>query len=390
MSGDAPAVAAPQESSPAPSAAKATASSKQTGRGLFYSDLEALRAYRDYSNREVDRVRRNLVGLSEDDQASLVCPKEEQVKKMEDGVRCNLAFLDKVAELIRQGQAKMAADEIQAVLQATTSSQKSVQTLLQSFVREWSKEGLEERATCFEKLLGALDKHLGTECAAASSSGAAGPRVLCPGSELGRLPFEVASRGYTCEACEGRPLNFFGSEFVRQHCAEQEGHQIQPFVLNTCNRWRMGDHVRVIPIPEVNVSATPLPPVQLGEFIRIYDTAAARASFDAVLTAFALDTSVNVFRYIRTVAHVVREGGIWTNFGPLAYDTDHDEEHGHCVELSWEELKYAIGHFFEIREEEFVDAFHAANGKSMMQIKYSCIYFSAVRTGAPAPGIGQS
>jgi len=346
-----------------------------------------LSVFKDHSNREIERVRRNLVGLSEDDQASLVVPKEEQVKSMEDAAKANLDFLEKVSELVRQGQASMTADSLQLVLQASSSSSKSVQTLLQTFVREWSQEGLEERGTCLERLLGALDGHLGAERAAASNSGSAAPRVLCPGSELGRLPFEVASRGYVCEACEGRPLNFFGAELVRQHGAK-EAHKIHPYALNTCNRWRKGDHVREIPIPEVEVSASVFPPVQLGEFIRLYDNAGARASFDAVLTAFALDTSVNVFRYVRTVAHVVREGGIWANFGPLAYDTDHDEAHGQCVELSWEELKFAVGHFFEIREEDFVDAFHAANAKSMMQIKYSCVYFSAVRNGTPAVGIG--
>lgn len=366
----------------------AAAVASKPSRGIFSTDLEALNAFKDHSNREVERVRRNLVGLSEDDQASLVVPKEEQVKSMEDAVKANLDFLEKVSELVQQGQATMAADSLQLVLQASSSSSKGVQNLLQSFVREWSQEGLEERSVCFERLLGALDGHLGKERAAASNSGSAAPQVLCPGSELGRLAFEVASRGYNCEACEGRPLNYFGAEFIRKHGAKLKAQTIHPFALNTCNRWRKGDHVREIPIPEVEVPAAVFPPMQLGEFIRLYDNAGARASFDAVLTAFALDTSVNIFRYIRTVAHVVREGGIWANFGPLAYDTDHDEAHGQCVELSWEELKFAVGHFFEIREEDFVDAFHAANSISMMQIKYTCVYFSAVRNGTPAPGIG--
>lgn len=32
------------------------------------------------------------------------------------------------------------------------------------------------------------------------------PRVLCPGSGLGRLPFEVSRRGY---ACQGNEFSYF-------------------------------------------------------------------------------------------------------------------------------------------------------------------------------------
>jgi len=95
--------------------------------------------------------------------------------------------------------------------------------------------------------------------------------------------------------------------------------------------------------------------VRFGDFVELYDCASARGSFDAFLTAFALDTASNIFRYVRTAAHVVREGGIWANFGSLAYDADHDEAHGRGVELSWEELKYAVSHFFDVKEEAYVD-----------------------------------
>merc|ERR1712060_836972 len=100
------------------------------------------------------------------------------------------------------------------------------------------------------------------------------------------------------------------------------------------------------------------------------------------------DTSSNIFRYVRVAAHVVQPGGIWANFGPLAYDQEHDESHGHGLELSWEELRHAISHFFEVKEEEFVDALHAANCESLMQHQLSCIYFMAVRNEVVSEGIG--
>lgn len=354
--------------------------------------VDAIFAYRDHSHREVARVKRNLFGLSPDDIASLTWKPEDQVQKMQKAAEANIALLEKIADIMKQTQS---SDGGPAGRQGRASSCqgaagiKAVQNLLQSFVREWTTEGFEERRGCFERLLGALDAHLGASLQEATTKGTSAPRVLCPGTLLGRLIFEVRRKGYACEGCESRALSFFGSEFVRQHCAQKEIHRIQPFALNTCNRFKAEDHVRTTPVPDVEIGEGALPPIQFGDFVKLYDSASACGSFDALLTAFALDTSANIFRYVRTAAHVVKPGGLWANFGPLAYDTDHDEARGHGMEISWEELKYAISQFFKIQaNEEFVDSLNAANGESMMQTQYTCIYFTAVRNDKPAVGIG--
>jgi hypothetical protein len=308
---------------------------------------------------------------------------------MEEAVKTNLTFLEKVTGLISEAQTSMAGSGVEKLREAGTPSTKAVEKMLFLVVREWSAEGEEERKECFERLLGALEANLSSAREEAARSGSAPPSVLCPGAQLGRLPFEVQSRGYTCQACEERPLCYFGTEFLRQNGADCEAHCIQPFCVNTCNRFRATDNVRSIHFPQVPVAAGQLPPMQLGEFTRIYNRADARASFNAVLTSFSLDTTANIFRYVRTVAHVVRPGGLWANFGPLSFDQSHDEAHGSGVEISWEELKYAISCFFEIREEAFVDCLYAENAESMMQFQYSCIFFSAVRNEEPARGIGQ-
>lgn len=355
---------------------------------------EAIVTFQENSYREVERVQRNLTGLSPDDQASLIWKPQDQIQKMNEAVKANLALLDKVAELIgtTQNVPPRPGEVEQMQMYAGCLPQvgsKTVQSLLQSFVREWSAEGLQERHECFERVLGVLDRTLRPQLEQAAASGAPPPRVFCPGSQLGRLPFEVQRRGYSCEGSEVRPLWYFGGEFVRRHCAQRETHPIQPFVTNTCNRVKQGDHIRATPIPDVDIEDGMFPPIHFGEFIQLYDSASQKARFDGLITAFALDTSSNILRYVRTVAHVLKPGGIWANFGPLAYDTDHDEGHGHSMELSWEELRYAVSHFFEIKEEDFADSLYAANAESMMQIQYTCIYFAAIRNNNPAMGIGE-
>jgi len=199
----------------------------------------------------------------------------------------------------------------------------------------------------------------------------------------------VQRLGYACEALEDQALLYFGSEYLRKNGDKVEAHCIRPYVLGTCNRIRATDNVRDVKFPQVAVPADSLPSIRMANFVQHCDSKAMCASFDAVLTSYCLDTSGNIFRYLRTVAHAIRPGGLWANFGPLAFDQGHDEAHGQGVEISWEELKFAISHFFEIRDEAVVDALYAENAKAMMQFQYSCVFFSAIRNDKPVPGIGE-
>lgn len=322
--------------------------------------LENFRQYRDLTTQEVERVRRNLNGLSDDDKASLVRKPEEQLKAMEEAVAATLSMIEKLKEVVKK-EAETAERGRNAGAPVGT---KPVQTLLHTFVREWSAEGAQERQSCFDRVLGALDKHL-------DKAG----RVLIPACSLGRLALEVAGRGHSVETCEGRLLHWFGLQLLRQ-TSSVEAFKPQPFALNTCNRLKFVDNHRVTPVPEIAIKEGQLPCARFGEFTVLYGKSKAKESFDCLLTAYALDLSPNVFRFVRTAAHILRPGGVWANFGPLAYDTDHDEAIGHGLELSWEEIKFALSHFFDIQ---------AQNAQSLMQMQYTCIFFKATRNSAPVP-----
>lgn len=346
--------------------------------------LSNIRQYRENAQREIARVKRNLAGLSDDDTASLVKKPEEQVQQMDQAVAANLQVLGKLEELIgRESQ------EAGGRCDKPPMGPKPVQSLLQTLVRHWSSEGLQERKECHDKLLGALDGHLKGSLEKAVASKAAVPRVVIPGVSVGRLAFEVQSRGYDVEACEHRLLLWYGMELIREHGSIAEALRPQPFAVNTCNRLRYKDNVRVTPMPDVAVKSENLPLQRFGHFSQLYGTIEARASFDCLLTEYSLDVSLNLFRFVRTIAHALRPGAVWANFGPLAYEADHDDTVGSGLELSWEELKYALSHFFEVQEEEWHDALYAQNSESLMQMQYTCIYFKAIRNNTPALGIGE-
>ncbi|CAE7842713.1 EEF1AKNMT [Symbiodinium necroappetens] len=162
---------------------------------------------------------------------------------------------------------------------------KPVQTLLQTLVREWAAEGLQESPVSH-----------GLKAIAFSSNGS------CPDSE-------VSCRGHSVEACESRLLQWFGMELLRQN-GQAEVLRPQPFALNTCNRLKFSDNHKVTAMPDVTIEEGRLPRQHFGEFITLYDRSDAKESFDCLLTSYALDLSPNVFRFVRTAAHVVRPGGV--------------------------------------------------------------------------------
>ncbi len=71
-----------------------------------------------------------------------------------------------------------------------------VRSTLRQYVREWSSEGAEERSQCFTPLIEGLKRYLPVRDVKQP------PRVVCPGSGLGRLPFELAALGYRAQGNE--------------------------------------------------------------------------------------------------------------------------------------------------------------------------------------------
>ncbi|EPR60569.1 hypothetical protein TGDOM2_241150 [Toxoplasma gondii GAB2-2007-GAL-DOM2] len=265
-----------------------------------------------------------------------------------------------------------------------------VRSTLRQFVRDWSDEGREEREAAYGPLLEALETRLPIRDQSNP------PRVLCPGSGLGRLPFEVTRRGYACQGNEFSYFMLMGSDFILNHALKVRSVPLQPYCLSTSNRRGRHDHLQTVWIPDVSPNEHISPDTDFsmcaGEFVEVYggsegtpsDIPGASRHFDAVLTSYFLDTAKNVLLYIRTVAKILRPGGLWANVGPLLYHYA-EMPYEMSIELAWDELEDVIKRWFDIERIEWRDAYYTSNPKSMMQVQYHCVYFVAIRNSAPAP-----
>ncbi|ANQ07896.1 Uncharacterized protein PCOAH_00020230 [Plasmodium coatneyi] len=252
-----------------------------------------------------------------------------------------------------------------------------VRSTLRQFVRDWSIEGKHERDSAYEPMLKSLDKYL-------PITDDYVPKILCPGSGLGRLPYEVAKKGYRSQGNEFSYFMLLASNFILNYYNEKESLKIQPYCLNTLNRRRRDDHLKVVTLPDINTYNKAILSTDFsmcaGELIEVYDK--EKGSFDGVLTCFFLDTAKNIFLYIRTFANILKPNCLWCNVGPLLYHYS-EMTNELSIELSWEEIEVIISKWFTLVEIEWIDNYYTTNVDSMMQVQYHCIFFCAIRNDVP-------
>jgi len=267
-----------------------------------------------------------------------------------------------------------------------------VRSTLRQFVRDWAAEGKAERMASYNPLIQALLRRMpprGRENSTVCGQGKNGtPRVLCPGCGLGRLPFDLAHMGYDAQGNEFSYHMLLGSHLILNRCPAANVVSIYPYISSTGNRKNKVDHLREIKIPEICprdlLRKGAVLSMAAGEFVEVYKD--QQGEWDAILTAFFLDTAKNIFLYIRTIASLIREGGLWINLGPLLFHFA-DVENDISIELSWEEVKPAILKYFTLDEESRQLAKYTTNPASMMGLKYNCIFFVATRNSSPVVGV---
>jgi len=246
-------------------------------------------------------------------------------------------------------------------------------TTLKQFAREWSEQGREERETAFLPILDALTQYLPVEPGNR-------PKVLCPGSGLSRLPYEICRRGFDCQGNEFSYHMIIASNLVLNAGISKDSLTIFPAVHARGNRLEAETALKSVSFPDAAPAEEPGLAGELslaaGEFSEVYGN--SKSEWDGIATCFFLDTAKNICQYIRLFAQLLRPGGVWTNCGPLLYHFAENLD-DISVELSWDEVKGLMGRYFEIREERFIDCKYTCLEGMMSSTVYTCIFFIAVR-----------
>lgn len=286
---------------------------------------------------------------------------------------------------------------------------------LRQFYRDWSAEGAREREACFGPVMRAI----------AAERDARGPdhpplKVLVPGAGLGRLVFELCLAGYDTEGNEISYHQLLASSYILNCCERPGQHTVYPWIHTFSNHRTRANHLRGYAVPDVHCAteltrAEQTRPVgtmsmSAADFLCLYAQEDRAAAYDVVATVFFLDTAPNLIRYLETIFHCLKPGGILVNIGPLLWhfegrvwdrdeveDGDVDGEGGNDTsgiadpgnfELTDEEVMELVAQVgFEIVSRETdIEAPYISDAESMLQTTYRASAWVARKpVGARAP-----
>jgi len=214
---------------------------------------------------------------------------------------------------------------------------------LRQFYRDWSAEGAEERRVCYGPVKQALADEFrlgGSGAGTGAGAAVARPKVLVPGAGLGRLVLDLCVDGYEVEGNEISYHQLLASSYILNHVERAGQHTIYPWIHSFSNHRTREDHFRGYAVPDV------LPAAALAaagpaagtmsmcaaDFLCLYGDDEHGAAYDAVATVFFLDTAPNLIRYLETILHCLRPGGLLINFGPLLWHFENNAPGNHGLD----------------------------------------------------------
>ncbi|XP_037968906.2 carnosine N-methyltransferase [Plutella xylostella] len=246
-----------------------------------------------------------------------------------------------------------------------------VQSVLKNLVRDWSDMGAAEREQCYKPIIDEIiERFPPSECQPSSI------KVLVPGAGLGRLAWEVAARGYTCQGNEFSLFMLFASNLVLNRTTEVNKYTIHPWLHQYVNNLTCSHQVLGARVPDVlpasdahehNLS------MAAGDFLKVYTEA---DEWHCVATCFFIDCAPNVIEFIENIYKILRPGGVWVNLGPLLYHYS-DLTTEDSIEPPYDILLDIIKDvgFIILKEKTGVKTKYAQNPNSMLQHEYDSVFF---------------
>eukprot|EP00915_Cephaloidophora_sp_WS-2016_P004721 GHVH01006303.1.p1 GENE.GHVH01006303.1~~GHVH01006303.1.p1 ORF type:complete len:488 (-),score=70.10 GHVH01006303.1:68-1531(-) len=380
--------------------------------------VAGFRFYESFGLRELMRMERNFAALPHYDASLLPFDVDGYIKDVKDALRVNQALLKDISQeffdmLVEtacelSGEEGVAPEDDEWENTASMIEEKlvdmvyemnqeqfvvsmtSARSTIKQFMRDWSSLGRSERDAAYSPLLVALEHHLPDRI----DSEGVRRRVLCPGTGLARLPYEVLRRGYCVQGNEYAHSVLIASDWILNHMIVKDSMELFPFVMQNNNRRSRDLTFQKALIPDVSPcddfaelvkSKFPdmCPPsegeifsMSEGEFVESYDE--EENTWDAVLCSFFIDTAQNIIQYIKTIARITKPGGYFISNGPLLYHYA-ESDNKPSIELSYEDIRSIILNWFDIVEEKECDACYTSNGQSLMWTQYKTKFFVAKR-----------
>ncbi|CAB3380373.1 Hypothetical predicted protein [Cloeon dipterum] len=340
--------------------------------------LRIINAYRQYKVCSLNKLARTEKYLCEipDHHRVMLSSYKDHLYRVSDGIARNDLVIQEILQHINMFDGaspfQISIKEDKHIGPPTVAEIDKVIATIKQFVRDWSKDGEEERNACYLPIIEEIKNHFNDPQRPKHDV-----KVLVPGAGLGRLAWEIASRGFTCQGNEFSLFMLLASNFVLNKCNGVNLHSIFPWLHQSINVLKAEDQVKEAWFPDVNPADIMCQDGQFsmaaGDFLEIYNEP---NSWDCVATCFFIDCAHNVIEFVETIHKILKPGGIWINLGPLLYHYA-DMRSENSIEPSYDILKEVIMKFgFEyLKEDTKVLTTYTQNPKSMMKYTYESVFF---------------
>ncbi|VUZ56372.1 unnamed protein product [Hymenolepis diminuta] len=207
-----------------------------------------------------------------------------------------------------------------------------INSVLKQFVRDWSSLGEMERKQSYDPVVNEIKQLF-----LSSDKKPSDIKILVPGAGLGRLAWELANTGFSCQGNEWSLYMLLPAYFILNVCSEPNTYTLHPFITQFCNNLTCDNQMTAVTVPDVSPADIPSD-VQFsmvaGDFVEVY-----------------------------------------TEPGPLLYHFA-DIPGEDSIELSYEHLKKAIKlrGFDLIKEELNIHSSFTQDPTSMLHYHYKCVF----------------
>ena len=333
--------------------------------------------------RSISRIERDYKAIDEKYIKRLPFDYKERIEKLKQATSLNYSFLVKIVssytglfKLYKYPSGEVFIEK----LYIPVNNIVQIRSTLRLFVRDWSKEGIEERNATHKPILEELQSFFKDRPKKDYENGI---NVLVPGSGLGRLVYEIAKLGFKSQGSEISLYMLLCFSYLLNKSTKIEEFTIQPFIHTLSNLFNVESAFKKIKIPDENIkeelSKTDTGKITMtsGDFCLSFKN--KYNLFDSVVTCFFIDTANNIVEYIETIHNILKVGGLWINVGPLLYH--HSDSYNEIsIELAWNEVKeIIIGYGFEFTKEKRIETTYSTDKDSMVERRYKCVFFCAVK-----------
>ena len=333
--------------------------------------------------RSIARIERDYKAIDDKYIKRLPFDYKERIEKLKQATSLNYSFLVNIVSAYT-GLFKLykypSGEVFIEKLYIPANNIVQIRSTLRLFVRDWSKEGIEERNATHKPILEELKSFFKDRPKKDFENGI---NVLVPGSGLGRLVYEIAKLGFKSQGSEISLYMLLCFSYLLNKSTKVEEFTIQPFIHTLSNLFNVESAFKKIKIPDENIkeelSKTDTGKITMtsGDFCLSFQNKSN--IFDSVVTCFFIDTANNIVEYIETIHNILKVGGLWINVGPLLYH--HSDRYNEIsIELAWNEIKeIIIGYGFEFTKEKRIETTYSTDKDSMVERLYKCVFFCAVK-----------